>query len=54
MSNFVLLFACNEVRKNTDTFTCNEVNFYEKFSVILLRYFVGKASVLQASLHGLS
>jgi len=27
LSNFLLLFACNELKNNSNTFTCNEVKF---------------------------
>jgi len=39
ISIFLLLFARNEVKKNSRTFTCNEVLFWP-FSVLLLRYSV--------------
>jgi len=31
-SNFLLLFACNDVKNNSSTFTCNEVKFLAIFS----------------------
>jgi len=37
LSNFLLLFACNEVKNNSSTFTCNEVNFFGHFQYF---YFV--------------
>ena len=36
LSNFLLFFACNEVKKNTSTFTCKEVKFYAIFSIFTL------------------
>jgi len=46
LSIFLLLIACNEVKKNSSTFTCNEVLFWP-FSVLLLRYSVDEAITLQ-------
>jgi len=49
LSSFLLLFACNEIKNNLSTFTCNEVIFWP-FSVLLLRYLVGEAAALQVNL----